>query len=119
MMAIDKIQVLCYGDSNTWGCIGKWVESDEPSARYDADTRWPTVLQQELGENFHVIEEGLGVYANPSSILKAEAMLLRHICCTEEAQKLEDALSKCQLVVTGTADGATCADFANELVTLL
>ena len=66
-----------------------------------------------------MIEEGLGVYANPSSILKAEAMLLRHICCTEEAQKLEDALSKCQLVVTGTADGATCADFANELMTLL
>ena len=70
MMAVDKIQVLCYGDSNTWGCIGKWVESDEPSARYDTDTRWPTVLQQELGEQFHVIEEGLGgrttIYPHPT-----------------------------------------------------
>lgn len=66
-----------------------------------------------------MIEEGLGAYANPSSILKAEAMLLRHICCTEQAQKLEDALAKCRLVVTGTADGATCAEFADELMTLL
>ena len=70
MAANDKIQILCYGDSNTWGCIGKWVESDEPSARYDTDTRWPTVLQKELGENFHVIEEGLGgrttIYPHPS-----------------------------------------------------
>ena len=66
-----------------------------------------------------MIEEGLGAYANPASILKAEAMLLRHICCTEEAQKLEDALSKCQLVVTGTAEGATCAAYVDELMTLL
>ncbi len=66
-----------------------------------------------------MIEEGLGAYANPASILKAEAMLLRHICCTEEAQKLEDALSKCQVVVTGAADGATCAAYVDELMTLL
>ena len=69
MSNTDKIQIMCYGDSNTWGCIGKWVESDEPSARYDVDTRWPTVLQKELGEGFHVIEEGLGgrttIYPHP------------------------------------------------------
>ena len=66
-----------------------------------------------------MLEEGLGDYANPSSILKAEAMLLRHICCTEEAQKLEDALVKCKTVVTGTANGATCAAFAEELLSFL
>ena len=70
MPAHDRIEILCYGDSNTWGCIGKWVDSDEPSARYDADTRWPTVLQKDLGENFHVIEEGLGgrttIYPHPT-----------------------------------------------------
>jgi lysophospholipase L1-like esterase len=27
--------------------------------RYDADTRWPAVLQKALGEDFHIIEEGL------------------------------------------------------------
>ena len=65
----DRIQILCYGDSNTWGCIGKWVESDEPSKRYGTDIRWPTVAQRELGEEFHIIEEGLGgrtIYVHPT-----------------------------------------------------
>ena len=66
-----------------------------------------------------MIEEGLGAYANPASILKAEAMLLRHICCTQEAQRLEDALSKCEIAVTGTADGATCAAYGDALLSLL
>ena len=66
-----------------------------------------------------MLEEGLGAYANPASILKAEAMLLRHICCTEEAQRLEDALSRCDVTVTGTADGATCVAFTDALLKLL
>lgn len=69
-MATDKIQILCYGDSNTWGCIGRWVECDLPSERYDTDTRWPMVAQKELGEKFHIIEEGLGgrtsIYVHPT-----------------------------------------------------
>lgn len=69
MTVKDKIEILCYGDSNTWGCIGKWVESDEPSARYDTATRWPAVTQAELGEDYHIIEEGLGgrttIYPKP------------------------------------------------------
>ena len=66
-----------------------------------------------------MLEEGLGAFANPASILKAEAMLLRHICCTEEAEKLEAAFTKCKTVVTGTADGATCQAYADELMSLL
>lgn len=66
-----------------------------------------------------MIEEGLGAYANPASILKAEAMLLRHIGCIREAQKLEDALAGCEIVVTGTTEGATCAAFADALLSLL
>lgn len=56
----NKIQILCYGDSNTWGCIGRWYESDAPSERYDEEHRWPCVLQKELGDSFNVIPEGLG-----------------------------------------------------------
>ena len=41
-----------------------------------------------------LLELGLGDYANPQSILKAEAMLLRHICRAEAAGKLEKALEK-------------------------
>ena len=69
MISNDQIQVLCYGDSNTWGCIGRWVNSTEPSERFDTDVRWPTVAQKELGDRFHIIEEGLGgrttIYPNP------------------------------------------------------
>ena len=46
-------RILCYGDSNTWGFIplsGK---------RYPADVRWPGVLQDLLGNDYEVIEEGL------------------------------------------------------------
>ncbi|MBO5954128.1 MAG: isocitrate/isopropylmalate dehydrogenase family protein [Oscillospiraceae bacterium] len=66
-----------------------------------------------------MLEEGLGDYANPASILKAEAMLLRHICCAEEAQKLEAALAACKTVVTGDANGATCQSYADSLMELL
>lgn len=45
--------ILCFGDSNTWGF------SPDCGERYDRQTRWPGVLQVHLGENFYVIEEGL------------------------------------------------------------
>ena len=66
-----------------------------------------------------MVEEGLGEYANPTSILKAEAMLLRHICRFDAAGKLENALQQCKCVVTGTSDGATCTAFAEDLLNLL
>lgn len=66
-----------------------------------------------------MIEEGLGDYANPSSILKALSMLLRHICRTDAAQKLETALQTCTVKVTGNRDGATCAAFTDALMELI
>jgi len=66
-----------------------------------------------------MIEEGLAAYANPASILKAEAMLLRHICCPQEAEMLEKALEACPVSVTGTAEGATCEAYTNALMDLL
>ena len=61
-----------------------------------------------------LIEEGLSAYANPASILKATAMLLRHICRTEAAQRLETALEQCDLVVDVNA--ATGAEFAANIL---
>ena len=66
-----------------------------------------------------MIEEGLADYANPSSILKAEAMLLRHICRTGAAEKLESAMRRCQVIVTGDKNGATGAQYTDELIALL
>ena len=58
-----------------------------------------------------LIAEGLGAYANPASILKATAMLLRHICRTEAAQRLEKALDSVTLTVEpGKATGEEFAE---------
>ncbi len=66
-----------------------------------------------------LLELGLGDYANPQSILKAEAMLLRHICRPQAAQRLEDALASCPVIVTGDREGATCEAYADALMALL
>ena len=59
----DKFQILCYGDSNTWGC------NPADGTRYPADVRWTGVLADSLGEEYHIIEEGLNgrtsVYEDP------------------------------------------------------
>ena len=66
-----------------------------------------------------LLELGLGDYANPQSILKAEAMLLRHICRSQAAEKLEKALESCPVTVTGDQTGATCRDYTEALMKLL
>jgi lysophospholipase L1-like esterase len=48
--------VLCYGDSNTWGA----ATVNRPDERYAPNERWPGVLRAELGNDWLVIEEGLG-----------------------------------------------------------
>ena len=50
-------QILCYGDSNTWGCVP--FEGDEEARRYPPDRRWPGVLRRALGDGYWVVEEGL------------------------------------------------------------
>lgn len=66
-----------------------------------------------------MIEEGLGEYANPSSLLKAAVMMLSHVGYTEEAKRLEAALDAADQELgphmTGMAGGATCCEYA-ELV---
>ncbi len=71
-----------------------------------------------------MIEEGLGQYANPSSIFKAVEMLLRHIGKAGKADVLRDALAVCsetekRITVTGGRDGATCREFADYLLEVL
>lgn len=55
----DPYEILCYGDSNTWGTIAKWNVLQK-EGRYDRNTRWPCILQKELGQDYAVTEEGLG-----------------------------------------------------------
>ncbi len=65
-----------------------------------------------------MIEMGRGEYANPASVLKASAMLLRHIAKVEEAEKLEKALAICNdtMQMTGRVGGNTCAEYADAVM---
>lgn len=46
--------ILCYGDSNTYG------QKPGSFERYPREIRWTGILQQKLGSEYYVIEEGLG-----------------------------------------------------------
>jgi lysophospholipase L1-like esterase len=48
-------EILCFGDSNTWG-----ADPADDTRRFAWPVRWPGVLQRQLGEEYHVVEEGLG-----------------------------------------------------------
>lgn len=47
-------KVLCFGDSNTNGT------KPDRSGRFDVNERWTGIAQNILGENYYIIEEGLG-----------------------------------------------------------
>ena len=47
------MNILCFGDSNTHGY------NPENSKRYPRDVRFTGILQEELGDDFYIIEEGL------------------------------------------------------------
>ena len=56
--------ILCFGDSNTYGYI------PDGSGRYELSVRYPGVLQEILGADYHVVEEGLcgrtTIYEDPT-----------------------------------------------------
>ena len=68
-----------------------------------------------------MIKEGRGKYADPSSLVRAGAMMLKHIGFAEKAEKLEMALDICgqyekKLVITGRDTGVTAEEFGNYLM---
>lgn len=54
MIRDKEIRILCYGDSNTWGYI-----PGSNHGRYLKTERWTGILQDSLGSDFIIIEEGL------------------------------------------------------------
>ena len=52
--------ILCFGDSNTWGFVpGAFDPETLYMKRYSIRERWPGLLRGILSEDFHIIEEGL------------------------------------------------------------
>ena len=52
-ISTKAVKILCFGDSNTWGYIPGTGE------RYPVNIRWTGILQNKLGNNYWVVEEGL------------------------------------------------------------
>jgi isocitrate dehydrogenase (NAD+) len=66
-----------------------------------------------------MIEDGLEAYANPSSILRATSMMLRHIGLNEKAKLLDEAIDKALeegINVTGLKDGNTCEELTKYVL---
>lgn len=68
-----------------------------------------------------MVKEGRDIYADPSSIIRAAAMLINHVGYTKEADKLFKALEICgltekKLVMTGRDTGATSAEYADYIM---
>lgn len=49
--------ILCFGDSNTWGFDPAFITAPFPR-RHPLGVRWTSLLAQEIGAEFRVIEEG-------------------------------------------------------------
>ena len=54
-----KKHIVCLGDSNTHGYCADPADCADHGNRFNEQERWPCVLQQLLGEEYHVLEEGL------------------------------------------------------------
>ena len=68
-----------------------------------------------------MVREGRAQYADPSSVLRAGAMLLQHIGFEELGVKLHQALDICgqherKVVMTGRSTGATSKEFGDYLM---
>ena len=52
--------ILCYGDSNTFGVNPSYTGTRDSVFRWAREERWTGILQKKLGNDYYVIEEGLG-----------------------------------------------------------
>ena len=64
-----KKHIVCFGDSNTHGYCADPADCADGGDRFNEDERWTCLLQQALGKDCLVIEEGLSgrtsVFSDP------------------------------------------------------
>ena len=68
-----------------------------------------------------MVKEGRDIYADPSSMIRASAMLIRHIGFSERADNLDMALEVCgqfekKLILTGRDTGVTGQEYTDYLL---
>ena len=54
-----KKHIVCLGDSNTHGYCADPNDCADRGNRFNENERWTCLLQKALGEDYHVLEEGL------------------------------------------------------------
>ncbi len=54
-----KKHIVCFGDSNTHGYCADPMDCEDHGDRFNENERWTRLLQQKLGDEYLVIEEGL------------------------------------------------------------
>ena len=82
--------------------------------------RW-AMFEAIHGSAPRMVKEGRDIYADPSSMIRAAAMLLRHIGFSERARHLDMALEVCgqfekKHLITGRDNGATGEEFTSYLL---
>ena len=111
----DRISVLCYGDSNTYGY------DPDTGGRYPREKRWTTLLGTMLGDGYEVIAAGLNgrttAYDRPGAEWKNGASCF---IATLGTHKPVDWL----IIMLGTNDcnaelGLSAADIADGMETLV
>ena len=83
-------------------------------------TRW-AMFEAIHGSAPRMVKEGRAQYADPSSMIRACAMLLRHIGYPQKAQSVEMALEVCgqfekKVVITGRDTGATGGEYTKYIL---
>lgn len=76
------------------------------------------------GTALRMVKEGRAEYANPSSIMRGAAMLLKHIGYQDKGEKLDMALDICgqyekKLIVTARPTDATSSEFTDYVIDTL
>ncbi|MFP4473356.1 MAG: isocitrate/isopropylmalate family dehydrogenase [Candidatus Omnitrophota bacterium] len=84
--------------------------------------RW-AMFEAIHGSALRMVKEGRAQYADPSSMIRAAAMLLRHIGYTDQAARIDKALEECaasdKIKITGRDDGNTGAELTAYLLELV
>ncbi|MBE5937244.1 MAG: hypothetical protein E7265_04345 [Lachnospiraceae bacterium] len=114
--------VLCFGDSNTWGL------NPDTWKRYPKEVRWTGILTKELQGEYHVVEEGLnGRTANEHDELEPflngrdymTACVLSHRPVTVLVVMLGTNDVKSRYNKSAEAIAASVADLTKDMETVL
>ena len=84
--------------------------------------RW-SMFEAIHGSAPRMVEEGRAKYADPSSMIRAGAMLLRHIGYFKSAEKIDMALEvsgvQKKVIITGKNTGATGEEYTEYILSLI